>query len=585
VIFSIIIPTFNRCHLLAECLTRVFDQDFSSTEYEVIVIVDGSTDGTLRLLSNLSPYCSLTVIEQCNKGPALARNAGVAAATGHFLLFLDDDILCKSHLLNEHLAGHSSTAPTVVHGPIYVAPDSPRTIVARSTKAWYESYYSQFSTRPLNVLHDGFLISNASMPRQTFLESGGFDPDLLLLEDFELGLRLQKLAVSFVYQPTALVHEKFSKSTFSFLTRDGFAYGRAEVIICDKHSEYRQHSALSTLGEGALWKRLMRQAAAGAMLPSQLLFPPLLWALERAHGFTWSLRLGGRLLALGHRLRVLQGARWQAGSFAELKRRFGVRLPVLLYHNICNVPSGVLSETSLSRRRFERQIGWLARRRYTAISPHDWFQWVTNGVRLPAKPILLTFDDGYADLVENAFPVLQHYGFRACVFLVTSQIGGSNTWDPPGELGPNALMTAVDIRTWATRNIDVGAHSRNHLDLTKISLGEATEEVLASARELHQLVGERVVSFAYPFGHFNPDIRKLVQETFEVGFSVEEGLNWLRTDLSALRRLFISSNTWFLDFVFRVQLGWSPIMSVRSRLRVRSRFNKLCRKIIWFLSV
>jgi GT2 family glycosyltransferase/peptidoglycan/xylan/chitin deacetylase (PgdA/CDA1 family) len=580
-IFSIIIPTFNRRHLLAECLARVFSQDFPPNEYEVIVVVDGSTDGTLQLLRSFNPNCRFKFIEQSNTGPAAARNLGAEIATGNYLLFIDDDIICNSQLLTKHLAAHSNASPAVVHGPIYISPDSPQTIVTASTKSWYEAYYSKLNaTRPLNVIEDGFLISNASIPRQSFLSSGGFDPELPLLEDFELGLRLQKLGMPFVYQPTALVYEKFAKRTHTFLARDGFSYGRAEVIICDKHGEYRRHSVLSNLGEGGFWKRLVRRVAANGALFSQLLLPPVLWALERGNASPWALMLGSQLLGLGHRSRVLQGARWQVGSFTELKRRFGMRLPILLYHSICGTASRLLSEISLTPEMFERQIRWLARHGYTAISPHDWFQWVAFGTRLPDKPIILTFDDGYADLVENALPVLRRYGFRASVFLVTSQIGGYNTWDPPGPVGASPLMSVVDVQSSATRNVDVGAHSRNHLDLTKISFIEATEEILGSANDLYELINKPVTSFAYPFGCFNQEIKELIQRSFETGFSVKEGLNRLRTDLSELQRLFIASDIWFLDFVLRVKFGWSPILSVRSRMRVRSRFKGLWRFVL-----
>ena len=88
---------------------------------------------------------------------------------------------------------------------------------------------------------------------------------------------------------------------------------------------------------------------------------------------------------------------------------------------------------------------------YIVEQPAAGFRWRREGKGLPDKPVLLTFDDGYADLAEYALPVLRRYGFGAGVFIVTGQVGGTNAWDEARSSGTHHLLTREQIRYWAPR--------------------------------------------------------------------------------------------------------------------------------------
>src|SRR5665213_3861512 len=103
-IISIIIPTYNRRDVLARTLPTVFGQDFSPELYEVIVVVDGSFDGTVEMLRTYTPRCSFRILDQVNRGPAAARNAGLEVSRGRLVLFLDDDIRCGPDLIKQHVS-------------------------------------------------------------------------------------------------------------------------------------------------------------------------------------------------------------------------------------------------------------------------------------------------------------------------------------------------------------------------------------------------------------------------------------------------------------------------------------------------
>src|SRR6266542_3589679 len=142
---SVVVSTYNRRDVVLRTARTLLQQDYPSSQYEIIVVVDGSADGTAEALRALSPR--LCVLEQENRGPAAARNAGARAASGELLTFLDDDMTCEPELVREHVAAHFSlehaegeetAGPGAMAGAgaiaglgaIYVAPGNPRNLAA-----------------------------------------------------------------------------------------------------------------------------------------------------------------------------------------------------------------------------------------------------------------------------------------------------------------------------------------------------------------------------------------------------------------------------------------------------------------------
>jgi len=169
-----------------------------------------------------------------------------------------------------------------------------------------------------------------------------------------------------------------------------------------------------------------------------------------------------------------------------------VRLPVLLYHHIGPNHAGLYPSLTVAPSVFEEQLRWLAGRGYVGIRPSDWLRWRREGTPLPKRPILLTFDDGYADLADYAFPALRACGFGAAVFIVTGRIGGTNAWDPVQGSGTLRLLSGDQIRYWASQGIEFGSHSRTHADLTTLSSAQLDDEVSGSQSELAGILGTRL---------------------------------------------------------------------------------------------
>ena len=429
-IISVVIPTYNRKGVLARTLPTVLEQNFPSEEFEVVVVVDGSSDGTVEMLGTLKPRCGFQVVEQTNRGPAAARNAGVATARGRLVLFLDDDIRSGRDLIAHHVSANENTSLLLVHGPILVAPESPPTLARHAACAAAERLHKLLAPRTQLALPEhADLVCNSSMPRSVFLLSGGFNATMpLQRDDCEFGLRLWKMGVQFQYEVGAIAYEFFVKSSRDFVQHDAVQCGKGEVRLCREHPEYRRYSTLATLGGGASVTRTLRRIALGPLPFEQSLVLPV----SMCEQFQWIsvVRSAGiRLLGFQRRLTFLRSASREAGSYTALQRAYGLRLPVLLYHNIA--PEGTATTApslTLSPQQFDKQMRWLARRGYHAILPSQWLEWCRTGRGLPKKPVLLTFDDAYASLVPHALPVLAKLGFGAAVFVVTRQGATTASW-------------------------------------------------------------------------------------------------------------------------------------------------------------
>jgi len=127
-LISVLIPTFNRRNVLERTLPTLFQQDFPADRFEIVVVVDGSSDGTMEFLRKFASPCSMHFVGQPNQGPAVARNAGLKRVSGELVLFLDDDILCPPNLLSLHASAHNGQSRRVVFGPIHTSITSAATL-------------------------------------------------------------------------------------------------------------------------------------------------------------------------------------------------------------------------------------------------------------------------------------------------------------------------------------------------------------------------------------------------------------------------------------------------------------------------
>jgi len=174
--------------------------------------------------------------------------------------------------------------------------------------------------------------------------------------------------------------------------------------------------------------------------------------------------------------------------------RSPVQVPIIEYHYIRVNPDPrdrLGFNLSVTPSDFKAQMDWLQVNGYHAITLNDLRAYFQEQKPLPSRPIVLTFDDGYADFYTTAFPILQAHGFTAVSYVV------------PGFLDHPRYMTSAQVEEIDGAGIEIGAHTMTHADLTNAGPAQLVLEVEGSKKALEKLLGHPVLDFCYPSGKFN----------------------------------------------------------------------------------
>jgi len=168
-----------------------------------------------------------------------------------------------------------------------------------------------------------------------------------------------------------------------------------------------------------------------------------------------------------------------------------VVVPILLYHHI---GFSLKNETVyyVSPEAFDRQMNLLYQWGYRTISVELLARAIREGVELPPKPVLLTFDDGSETTYTTALPIMQRYHFTGVSYIVYNYVGITH------------YMDAEQIRQLYAAGWEIGSHGLSHTDLTDRT-DRQVDEIVQSRRQLESLLGVPILSFAYPFGAYNSD--------------------------------------------------------------------------------
>lgn len=230
---SVIVPTHDRVDSLVRLL-QALGSDSVTHPHEVIVVADGCSPDTARAVAALDvPYRVRVLEHQPARGAAVARNSGAREASGDVLLFIDDDIEPFGDVVGAHRHHHDGT-PRVVIG----APRAPRTAHAGFRElaawAWWEQQFERMRAPGYRFSYDDVFTGLLSVPRSLWRSVGGFDSSLQCREDYELGLRLVRRRVDFVFSEAGggWHHENRSGSR---LARRKHDEGSADVALARMH--------------------------------------------------------------------------------------------------------------------------------------------------------------------------------------------------------------------------------------------------------------------------------------------------------------------------------------------------------------
>ncbi len=186
-------------------------------------------------------------------------------------------------------------------------------------------------------------------------------------------------------------------------------------------------------------------------------------------------------------------------------------IPILTYHQVDAPPPRGVPYRSLvvSAAAFARQMGVLKVLGYRGLSMSALEPYLRG--EQTGKVVGITLDDGYVNNLEQALPALRRHGFSSTCYVVSGQLGGTNSWDHAKGIPSRPLMTAAQLRSWLAGGQEVGAHTRHHVDLLQCDESTAQDEITGSKNELEALLDTPVRHFCYPYGHHRPEHAAMVR--------------------------------------------------------------------------
>ncbi len=179
------------------------------------------------------------------------------------------------------------------------------------------------------------------------------------------------------------------------------------------------------------------------------------------------------------------------------------KVPVLLYHHVS--PYGF---NTVNPHLFEKHISYLKNTGYTGIT----FRQILNEESLPEKPVVITFDDGYAATFYHALPIIEKYGFGAVIFMLSGYIGKKNSWDLSLEPSRVRHLNGEELLELSGKGWEIAAHTLTHRALTHMTHEKARYEIEKSGSILEDILNVHTDGFAYPFGRFNPLVKEFVRQ-------------------------------------------------------------------------
>ena len=222
---------------------------------------------------------------------------------------------------------------------------------------------------------------------------------------------------------------------------------------------------------------------------------------------------------------------------------------VLEYHHICDEIGEDGAAYAVPVADFAQQLDYLQAEGYTTITMQDYMRAKKGKQELPAKPVILTFDDGYEDNYTNAYPILKKYDFKATIFVVTGFLDrhkkGYLSWDQAREMNKNG--------------INIESHTVNHKSMTDLTDDELRSELVDSKKKAESELGHAVNYVAYPTGTYNLHIAQMVKEAgYKAAFTIKYGNVDKASNIFALERvpIFHTEDT-NKDFIERIR--YQPI--------------------------
>jgi peptidoglycan/xylan/chitin deacetylase (PgdA/CDA1 family) len=224
------------------------------------------------------------------------------------------------------------------------------------------------------------------------------------------------------------------------------------------------------------------------------------------------------------------------------------KLAILMYHSISDHATPKFKQFTVSPALFADHMAYLYQHAYTPITVTQYVHALSQGgdasSALPERPVILTFDDGFADFFTDALPVLKQFNFTATLYIATAFVNSTSRWLQREDEMTRQMVTWEQLTEISAQGIECGSHGHRHLQLDTLSSSVVQKEIIHSKLLLEQHLGGNISSFAYPFGYYTTGARQQVQEAgYTSACAVKHAMSSAKTDPFALARLMVKADT------------------------------------------
>lgn len=201
-------------------------------------------------------------------------------------------------------------------------------------------------------------------------------------------------------------------------------------------------------------------------------------------------------------------------------------IPVLMYHSVAYEKN---NPVRIPQEKFKEQMKYLKDNGYSTLSLDDLYSYFEEGISVPEKSVVLTFDDGYEDNYKNAYPILKEYSFKASIFIITDSID------------KKSYLTSSELKELDENGISIESHTVTHRKLQELSYDEQLKELENSKEILEKLLNKKVIYAAYPYGSYNKDTIKAAKDAgYTMAFTTDGRWAGKEDGLLTLDRVYIS---------------------------------------------
>ncbi|MEG0300005.1 polysaccharide deacetylase family protein [Cetobacterium sp.] len=253
----------------------------------------------------------------------------------------------------------------------------------------------------------------------------------------------------------------------------------------------------------------------------------------------------------------------------EIVKKKKYEMPVIMYHRVIKDESekGVHG-TYVTVKQFEEQMSYLKKKGFETVTFKDM---LNNKYKQrfdkDKKWIMLTFDDGYKDNYENAFPILKKYEFKGIIYILDGL--SYNKWDVENKNNPEkkfTLMNKEELLEMQNYGIEFGGHTSSHPELAKLPIEKAKNEISTSKVTIEKMVGKELLSFAYPYGSLNQDVKQIPKEVgYRFAVATDSGSLTFSDDLFEIRRIGIFPTNNLFNFKRKVSGKYNFIKIKREK--------------------